>query len=444
MKKTIVTAVVVLLAVTVLGASRCSDNDATAQNSSAAAGKKPQEGEISVSNPIKGDKPQSEMGLSPPLDDRLANANRQFGLRLFAALRESGEGAEDNLFISPLSVSIALAMAYNGAAGQTALSMARALGFDGLDTTELNAAMRDLVTALENPDSLVEISIANSLWGRRGFSFSNAFLDKTGTYYEAEITTLDFDSPDAPDTINRWVNDATRGMIDNIVDRIPPEIVLHLINAIYFKGQWQTEFDPARTHDWDFDTAAGGTATVSMMSHSGSYRHLAGDGFQAVRLPYGDGNLAMYVFLPDETGGLGELLADLDEETWRQRFQGFRPKDGDVMLPRFRIEYLSLLNSALSGMGMGIAFDGGRADFSGMTTTGADLYISSVVHKAVVEVNEEGTEAAAVTDIAIGVTSIQPEEERFRFVADHPFFFVIRDDRTDSILFMGILNDPKG
>jgi serpin B len=311
-----------------------------------------------------------------------------------------------------------------------------------LDVIKINQAMANLVTTLERADSSVEITVANSLWGRQGFPFSDAFLETTRGYYRAQITTLDFDSPDAPDEINRWVNDATRGKIENIVDQIPPEIVLHLINAIYFKGQWEIEFDPVRTRDMDFHVNAGKKTTVPMMSHSGSYRHLAGDDFQAVRLPYGTGGLAMYVFLPDDTAGLDAFLAGLDEGTWTQWVSSFRTKNGDVSLPRFKIEYKCLLNAALREMGMGIAFDGGQADFSRMTSTDADLYISKVVHKAVVEVNEEGTEAAAVTDISIGVTAVRPEQERFRFIADHPFFFVIHDDRTGSIIFVGVLNDP--
>jgi serpin B len=287
------------------------------------------------------------------------------------------------------------------------------------------------------------MDIANSLWGRQGFPFSDRFIETNREYYKARITTLDFNSPDAPNTINRWVSDATRGKIDKIVDQIPPEIVLHLINAIYFKGTWTIEFDPSRTRDQDFHPSRGAKTTVPMMSHSGSYRYYSEDGFQAIRLPYGAGDLAMYVFLPDETAGLADFLAGLDETVWGRWMAAFRRKDGDVMLPRFKIEYKCLLNAALREMGMGIAFEGGQADFSGMTTAAADLYISKVVHKAVVEVNEEGTEAAAVTDISIGVTSALPDNERFLFVADHPFFFAIHDDRTGSLLFVGILNNPS-
>ncbi|UCH84731.1 MAG: serpin family protein, partial [Candidatus Latescibacterota bacterium] len=305
------------------------------------------------------------------------------------------------------------------------------------------SAMASLISTLERADSSVEITIANSLWGRDGFEFAHEFLKTNKAYFGAEVTTLDFDDPKSAQTINRWVEEATQGKIDSIVERIPPHIVLFLINAIYFNGQWQFEFDPSMTQDQTWHLSDGGEETAAMMTRFGSYLYLRREGFQAVRLPYGTGRLAMYVFLPDSPSGLEQLLAGLNVDTWSQWIASFRSKDGVVMLPRFKIEYMSRLNSALEAMGMGVAFQEGRADFSGMPAAPADLFVSEVIHKAVVEVNEEGTEAAAVTKVSIGVTSVQPEEERFEFVADHPFFFVIYDELSQSILFLGILNNPS-
>ncbi|MEJ2721847.1 MAG: serpin family protein [bacterium] len=442
MKTIVQLALVVSLVFLASGSNRCADADSADADKSVTTGSDRPQGNVRMNDQTKQNvtKPRANPGISPFLD--VAEANTRFGLNLLGALRAAGEGHEGNLFVSPLSVSIALAMTYNGASGETAEAMARVLGFSHLDVGALNNAMAGLTATLEHGDSLVQLTIANSLWGRQGFSFSELFLDRNREYYGAEVATLDFDSPDAPAAINRWVSDATKGMITKIVDQIPPEVVLELINAIYYKGRWQKEFDAARTRQLPFHLATGDSVNVPMMSQSGSYRYMAGEGFQAVRLPYGEGEIAMYVFLPDAPPGLDALLGSLDGDTWSKWMSAFHKRDGNVLLPRFKTKYECLLNGPLKAMGMAIAFEAGRADFSGMTSQPANLFISSVLHKAVVEVNEEGTEAAAVTEITIGVTAAIPEEKPFRFVADHPFFFVIRDDGTGTVLFLGIINSP--
>jgi serine protease inhibitor len=450
MSKRIVIALLVGLGFSlVVGASRCSGNGGGTRDESvserAGATTRPEDAQTgSAGTDTKGVPRTVDDGSSPEtrrltsIDDRMIQGNAAFAFRL---LRNTcGSGKTENVFVSPLSVSVALSMALNGAAGKTAEEMAGVLGVSGITLDELNRSMADLETALENADSAVALTVANSLWSRKGFELRPDFLRKNTEFYRAETASLDFSDPGAPSVINGWVNKSTRGLIDSIVDSVSRETMLYLINAIYFKGRWQAEFDPSLTQDDVFHPAGGGEQKVPMMNRSGSFRYGEDAALQVVRLPYGGGRMAMYVFLPGTADGLGDLLRALDERSLGEWAGKLRSRDGDVSIPRFKIAYECALKPALETMGMRKAFTGGEADFSNMAE--GDLYISEVKHKAVVDVNEEGTEAAAVTSIEMRVTSIQEPMDRFSFVADRPFFFVIRDDATGALLFMGTLCDP--
>lgn len=373
------------------------------------------------------------------IDDRLIKGNSAFAFDLFR--KTCGSGGTTNLFISPLSVSVALAMTYNGASGKTAGEMADVLGFKGLEMGELNQSMADLTAVLERADSAVQLTVANSLWGRKGFEFRPDFLQRNAAFYRAETQILDFADPGATAVINGWVNRSTRGLIHEIVTQVPQDAVLYLINAIYFKGRWQTAFDPAATRDGPFYLAGGPEKTASMMSRSGSFRYAEGGGVQLVRLPYGRGRMGMYLFLPADAGGLRGFLDGLDDAVFVEWISKLATREGDVVVPRFKIEYECGLVPTLKALGMRAAFDASAADFSGMSD--GDLVVSEVKHKAVVEVKEEGTEAAAVTSVEMKATSIAQPQDYFSFVADRPFFFAIRDDATGTILFMGALYDPS-
>jgi len=380
---------------------------------------------------------------STSIDDRLIRGNSAFAFGLFR--RTCGSGQSKNLFVSPLSVSVALGMTYNGASGKTADEMAGVLGFKGLALGELNQNMADLTNVLERADSAVQFTVANSLWGRKGFAFRPDFLQRNADFYRAETQSLDFLDPASPKVINGWVSRSTRGLIDGIVDAIPQDAMLYLINAIYFKGRWQTAFDPELTADGPFHLAgrgAGGGAekTAAMMRRSGSFRYAESDGVQLVRLPYGTGRMGMYVFLPGDARGLGGFLDKLDDAVFIEWMSKLATREGEVLVPRFKMEYECSLVPALKALGMKGAFDASAADFSAMSED--DLFISEVKHKAVVEVKEEGTEAAAVTSVEMKATSIREPQDYFSFIADRPFFFVIRDDATGTILFMGALYDP--
>jgi len=372
------------------------------------------------------------------IDDRLVRGNSAFAFELLR--KTCGSGETRNLFISPLSVSVALAMTYNGASGKTADEMATVLGFEGIDLGELNQSMADLTTVLEQVDSTVQLTVANSLWGRKEFAFRPDFLQRNAAFYRAETQSLDFADPGAPVVINGWVNRSTQGLIDKIIDAIPRDAMLYLINAIYFKGRWQTAFDPTVTSDGPFHLADGNEKIVPMMNQSGSFRYAESEGVQVVRLPYGTGRMGMYIFLPAGAHGLGGFLTGLDDRVFIEWMSRLAPREGNVLVPRFKMEYECGLVPTLRALGMRDAFDASTADFSGMSD--AALCVSEVKHKAVVEVNEEGTKAAAVTSVEMKATSIREPADRFSFIANRPFFFVIRDDATGTLLFMGALYDP--
>ena len=369
--------------------------------------------------------------IDDPAFPSVTSANTKFGFKLLLDLRER-EPAGANIFISPLSISIALTMTYNGALGETERAMAEVLEIEGLDLETVNYSNAALRNSLENPDPKVEISIANSIWSRQGIEFNPNFLDRNRQFFEAEITSLDFTAPQATEIINKWVDTNTKGKIKKIVDRISPQTLLFLINAIYFKGNWQDEFDKSQTRPGIFHLSDGSEKRVQMMRREGEYPYFRGENFEATSLPYGDGRLGMYIFLPNRDSNLNKFLGNLNAGNWGDWISQFQDRRHDMILPRFKLEYEVSLNDTFKALGMGIAFSSG-ADFSGM---GPSLFISEVRHKTFVEVNEEGTEAVAATSVT-RITSLPPT-----FWVDRPFFFAIYDVKTESILFMGTVTEP--
>lgn len=379
----------------------------------------------------------------------LSGATRGFGFRLFAQLAAHQPGA--NLFISPPSIATALAMAYNGARGTTAQAMAAALGISGMSAGQVNQQIAALLATLQGLDPHVQLTIADSLWARQGIAFNPAFVDALTSFYQARATILDFQDPRAAATINEWVDQATHGKIDRIIgDRIDANAILFLLNAIYFKGRWTTPFDKAQTTHGAFTLPNGRQKSLPMMTQTQHLPYYRGAGFQAVGLPYGAGKLSMYILLPDQSSSLKALQASLTSDSWDAWMAGFRSMYGTITLPRFTVDYevKPNLNGALTALGMGIAFDRTRADLRGMLSPevkgGATLarrpYITDVRHKAVMEVNEEGTTAAGVTSIGVGMTAA--ELPQFALVANRPFICAIRDATTGTVLFLGSIVDP--
>jgi Serine protease inhibitor len=362
-------AVVVALLLVLLGCTDVSHSDAA--NNAPANSNTTNANESTMEN---------QKPASGQLDPRLAAANTRFGFKLYSELTK--QSAEKNIFVSPSSIALCLTMAYNGAEGETRQAMARALETQTLSLDELNRAYAGLKAALEQADAKVKLQIANSLWARQGLQFKADFIQRNKDYFSAQVTALNFDDPSAPATINRWVSENTNGKIDKIVDQIDSQSILFLINAIYFKGAWAKEFEKAKTKEDNF-TLVRGTKRLPMMSQSGNYQYLETKDFQAVSLPYGGGRVSFYVFLPASSSNLGAFEKSLTEANWQQWMREFHANDGDIRLPRFRVEYEATLNDALKALGMGTAFDEGRANFSGMIQMGGrrTYYISRVKHK---------------------------------------------------------------
>ncbi|MBC8387325.1 MAG: serpin family protein [Actinobacteria bacterium] len=374
--------------------------------------------------------------LAGSVDRNLVSANTGFGFDIFKELIL--EDKDKNIFISPLSILLALAMTYNGAVGDTNLAMAEALRFKGFDLEELNSGFHDLMVSIRNVDSDIELAIANSIWHKLGFKAKEDFIERNRKYFSSEVNEIDFAAPEAVDTINGWIEEETRGKIDKMLSEIPADAVMYLINAIYFKGNWTYPFDENLTSDDDFYLLDGSTKKVPMMSQEENFGYYDGDNFSAVKLPYGQEKMAMYIILPDEGVSLDSVTSSLDADKWNEIKESFYGSQVSLTMPKYKMEYgIKLLNDALAELGMGIAFGPG-ADFSGINP---DIFISKVLHKAVIEVNEKGSEAAAATVVEM-VTSMPMAEEIIEFRVDRPFFFVIADDRTGSILFMGKVVEP--
>ena len=362
-----------------------------------------------------------------------------FGLDLFRRLAEAKP--DENVIVSPLSAGLAVSMLANGATGDTRTGIERALA-TGMEVDALNPANAALAQALRTED--VELRIANSLWARQGMPFLPSFLDVNRRFYEAEVAALDFDSPEAPARINRWASDNTNGRIREMVrGPIDSDVILYLMNAVYFKGRWESEFRPDATRERTFH-APGGAVQRRMMSRTGDYGYLDGEGFQALRLPYRGGRFAMYVLLPDAGQTLASLRGTMTARAWQQWMGGFGTREVNVVMPRYRMNLESRLNAPLQAMGMEDAFDPNAARFGAMLSAewlaGQNAYVSEAKQKVFIEVNEEGTEAAAVTGIEVRATSAGPPP--VEFVVDRPFVLAIRDDQTGALLFIGQVNDP--
>jgi serpin B len=325
----------------------------------------------------------------------------------FELLREATRSlpADANAFLSPLSASMALGMALNGAGGETFTAMQKSLRLTGLTEAEINQAFRELIKLFSSLDPSTEMRIANSIWARQGFSLEGAFKQTGTAFFDAEARTLDFGSPAALQAINQWVSGKTNRRIPKLLESISPEEMLFLINAIYFKGKWRDAFDPKQTQTGPFHAADGRNRSAQLMRQESSLRYQETADYQAVDLLYGNGAFAMTVLLPIGATRPADLLATLTPGAWKALTERFSEADVNLTLPRFRMEYGRSLNDDLTALGMAIAFDSERADFSRIAKVGPRLYLSRVEQKTFVEVNEEGTEAAAATAVAGGVAA---------------------------------------
>jgi serine protease inhibitor len=387
------------------------------------------------------------LGANMPADssstnrDALVKGNGAFAYDLYAHLRRN----EGNIFFSPYSISTALAMTYAGARGQTAEQMAKVLHFQ-LNPHLLHPACAELTRALNGyglPHDY-QLSVANSLWGARDLRFLEEYQQLLKSNYGSRIRPVDFRHQPDPvrQFINRWVEERTNGKIKDLLQRndITKDTALVLVNAIYFKAAWEMPFEPSATNKDDrFETGSGKTAPVAMMRQAGDFNYVEDETLQALELPYEGRELSFIALLPKEKNGLARLEKSLTAAKFDSWLAKLKSQKVRVELPKFKMTSRFDLADVLSAMGMPLAFRA-EADFSGMTTK-EKLSISKVLHQAFVEVNEEGTEAAAATAVAMMRASAVQKQVMFR--ADHPFLFLLRDNRTGSILFVGRLANPS-
>lgn len=380
------------------------------------------------------DPPPLLAGLPRPLtavESDLAGASNRFAFGLLAQAQSTDPGA--SVFLSPLSASMALGMTLNGAAGSTFAEMRQALGFGPLTQPEINAGYRGLLDLLLDLDRSTEIQVANAIWAETGFPFLPSFMASGEQWFDAEIRNGDFDDPATLAAVNSWVSAQTRGRIPTLLDAFDPQTVMALLNAVYFKGQWREAFDRSDTRTAPFH-APSGDVMVATMHREGKVAYVEQPDFQAVDLLYGNGGFAMTIVLPRTGLSPAALTATLGEPGWRQLVAGLAERTVALALPRFRMEYRRDLSADLRALGMVLAFDDQRADFSNLAAPPIQLFISSVVQKTFVDVNEEGTEAAAATAVQVGVTSM-PQVTEVR--VDRPFLVVIRERFSGTILFLG-------
>ncbi|MGQ7868313.1 serpin family protein [Sunxiuqinia sp. sy24] len=370
---------------------------------------------------------------------QLVEADNALGLELFSQV--NAELKEDeNLMISPLSISLALAMVYNGAEEDTKAQMERVLHKTGFSAEQINQAYKLLVDALGSHDPKVELSIANAIFHRDDFNVKSDFISTNQSYYAAEVEALDFKNPDAAlSRVNGWVKDQTRNKIEKIIEEVSSNDVMYLINAIYFNGQWTYRFDKDKTADRVFYTEKGNELQVpSMMLEKTSLNYTETEQFQLLELPYGSEKYSMLIFLPHENYSTHDVIGDLNQAKLNNWLENLHQRNLKVYLPKLEFAYESSLVDNLKALGMNDAFDASRSNFSGISNR-SDLFLSEVKHKSFIKLDEKGTEAAAVTGVTVAVTSIGPEPV---FDVNRPFVFAIREKDTNAFLFMGKVNNP--
>lgn len=374
-----------------------------------------------------------------PQVQKVAAANTDFGFRLLKQLAH--ETPEENVFYSPFSVTSALTLTLNGAGGTTHKDMAAALGLSGVTADQTDHAYGLLLPSLENPDPQVTLTVANALWAGRGTVFNPQFQARSERYFGARVQTLDMGSPTAAATISGWVSEKTHGKIDKLVT--PRDIATSpavLTNAVYFHGQWSHAFEKSDTQDGPFTLASGKPKTLPLMSREAKFAYTETPRFQAISLPYGQGRMSLYVLLPKSSVTAAEVVNGLTPASWNQTLGTMKPAQVALTLPRFRANFQATLNAPLIALGMGSAFGSG-ADFTPMGLHGG--FISAVIHKAVLEVDEEGTVAAAATAVMMKTAAIRIPEKSIVMRVDHPFVCLLRDNATGTLLFAGVIQDPE-
>lgn len=365
----------------------------------------------------------------------LTDINNELGFSLIKLAYDETE----NVLLSPTSALLALFMAYNGAEGDTKTEFEETLKLTSYTREDINLASKQFIAALQEKDDAVDIAIANSLWINEKYSFHDDYASSMKNYYNATIEAIDIANPQSAARINDWVKEQTKGKITEIVAApLPNDLLAYIVNALYFNGKWTYAFDPSLTTEKTF-YGADEEIDLPFMTLTEQLPYFATETFQAVKLPYGDGKLAMQIMLPSENTPLTELINFItdDWETWQNKFS---EQEGTVVMPKFTLEEEIVLNDLLQEMGMKAAFDSERADFTNMAEASERIFINEVKQKAYIDVHEEGTEAAAVTSVEVSVTSaIVDEVEPFYMEINRPFLLTIQDEETGQIVFIGTI-----
>ncbi|MCF8378075.1 MAG: serpin family protein [Bacteroidales bacterium] len=368
---------------------------------------------------------------------QLIAADNVFAFELFKEVDQLAE--EENYMVSPLSVAIALGMTYNGSDGSTKTAFEETLGFSGFTRHEINTIHGALIEHLLKVDPKVTFEIANSIWVNQNYTLLSEFADSNAYYYGAEIRSMNFYSPDALGIINGWVSDKTHEKITEVLDAIPPATVMYLINALYFYGSWQYEFDKEQSAPMNFTFEDGSSDMVDGMAMTATLPIAYQDKYTAIDLPYGSNKFSMTVLLPKDNFNVDNIIEEMNAQSWEIMTGNLTETNLTLRMPKFKYEFKTLLNDHLANMGLGVAFRGG-AEFPLMVEESQDLYISRVIHKTFIDVNEEGTEAAAVTVVEIRETSTGGGELTINI--DKPFLYVIREKTSGTLVFMGKVGNP--
>lgn len=377
--------------------------------------------------------------ILPQGGQSVITAQNTFALAFFKALLGQDQSASNKL-ISPLSIHMDFSMVYNGAAGNTLDEMRRALQLGDIPMALLNEVNNTLITGLPLADSRVAMDIANSIWYRdEGPQPLSGFIQTVSESYQAKITGADFTSPQTGNAINTWVAERTRGKINKIIEQVDPADIMYLINAVYFKGQWRQKFESKETQSRAFYTAAEGSVQTPFMKQTGKFRYLENQSMQCVELPYGSGSFSMYILLPASARTPAELLTGFDGDILANDLSSMDSAEVALFMPKWEYSYnLEHLKTEMSSLGMPDAFTQG-ADFTNMYPAEAGAYISKAIHKTYVAVDEQGTEAVAVTSTGMGTTSVPTVRE---MDINRPFIYLIAENQTGSILFLGMVNNP--
>jgi serine protease inhibitor len=383
----------------------------------------------------------------PSASGNVAAADNAFGFRLLNAVQKIVRSG--NVVLSPVSAALDLSMVLNGADGQTRQEMLSALSLSEWKLSAINEANAQLVKVIRTPANSITLSVADSLWAdSRRVTLRPDYVKQTQAWYDAEMTDIDFSSPTAATRINGWASKETHGRIAKVIDRIDPADLVLLLNAVYFKGQWTHKFEKAQTQQRDFTLAGGSVKQVPRMAQSGRFDYFETPQLQAIRLSFGDGDLAMEVLLPAKSSSLGALEAGLTAEHWTSWQAQYAPRSGTIELPRFELKSNYRLNEPLQALGMTRAFQPDGAQLAGMFSSAPGqlrtgrFVISSVVQSTYWKVDEEGSEAAAVTTIGIRAAAVARPVQPFRMIVDRPFFCAIEDRRSGALLFVGAIYDP--